>query len=174
MQIATKFIANNAVTNAKAAQMATLTVKANLTNATANASDIALGLLGFDAIVGASGTHATINDVIADSNIANIKRVLVVDAVGALNTTQTISVDDIEFFFKQGATYTNGTAGTGLSITGNRVNIIGGRFLNFTTAISVGSTKKNNLLMNIRFNGNTTSISDSGNNTTISNPIEEV
>lgn len=44
-------IANNAVTNAKAAQMATLTVKSNITGSTANASDNGLSAI-IDAAIG--------------------------------------------------------------------------------------------------------------------------
>lgn len=177
MRIKTKFIEDSAVTNAKLANMATLTVKANLGSSSAAPSDIALGVLGFDAIVGTGGTHASINAVISDPNIANIKRVLVITSA-ALTTTQTISQDDMEFVFKAGVVYSKSSATKGISVNANRVTLIGGRFSGFSggsdTAIQIESGKNNNFIQGARFNTNTADITDSGTGSLLANNIQEV
>lgn len=137
-------------------------------------------LQGYDWVVGVGGTHATINLLMADSNVVAGNRILVTSPQ-TLTATQVISKSDLDFDFKPSAIYSKGLTTTpGISITGNRNNIRGGRFTSFNggsdVAISVASGAKNNLITEVRFNGNTTAIADlaSANNTTLSNNIEEV
>jgi hypothetical protein len=171
-------ITNSAVTNAKMANMNSQTVKANLSSSAAAPSDVAIGtLLGWDAIVGTGGTHADINAVIADSNIANIKRVLIISS-STLTTTQTISQADMEFVFKAGVVYSKNSATKGISVNADRVTITGGRFSGFNggsdTAIQIESGKKNNLIHCARFNTNTADITDNGTGSMLYGNIQEV
>ena len=61
----------------------------------------------FDAVVGTGGTHADINEVMADGDIANIKRILVISPL-VLLVKQTINQPDIHLEFKPQATFTDG------------------------------------------------------------------
>jgi hypothetical protein len=132
----------------------------------------------FDAVVGVNGTHATINDLMADSNIANIYSVLVTSPQ-TLTATQVINKSDISFVFKPSAVYSKGTTTTpGISITAQRVRITGGRFTSFNgvsdVAILLTNISKNNLITDCFFADNTTPINDLGSNNTYANNIQEV
>ena len=90
---------------------------------------LALQLGNFDAVVGFGGTHADINEVMADVNIANIKNVLITETITPL-VTQVINQNGMNFTFKPQAGIMENGALIGLQITGERVRIINGRFLN--------------------------------------------
>lgn len=132
----------------------------------------------FDAVVGTNGSHATINALMADANIANIYKVLVTTPQ-TLTSTQVINKSDIEFVFKPSAVYAKGLTTTpGISITAQRVKILGGRFTSFNggadVAIQLESGSKNNMIIQGEFADNTTAVNDLGSNNVLSNNISEV
>lgn len=139
---------------------------------------LATVLGSYDAVVGTAGTHATINDLMTDPNIATKYRVLVLTAQ-TLAATQIINKNDIEFVFKPSAVYSKGAGGSpGISITAQRVRIRGGRFASWNTAgdkaIQLEAASRNCLIDSPMFYDCDTAVNDLGTNNTISNPIEEV
>lgn len=136
-------------------------------------------LQGYDWVVGVGGTHATINALIADSNVIAGNRILVTSPQ-TLTSTQVISKSDLEFDFKPSAIYSKGASTTpGISITGNRVVLRGaGRITDFSggsdKGIQLEVASKNSRVSGFRFLNCTTSINDLGTNNTLSDNIEEV
>lgn len=132
----------------------------------------------FDAFVGAGGTHADINALMADPGIATIKNVLIISTL-ALDNTQIINQDGMTFYFKAQAGLTkNGPTGAvkGLQIDSNRVRIINGRFLSFNAGgdIAVQVNGNNCLIQGNMFNDNDTALDDQGANNALIGNIEEV
>lgn len=143
-------------------------------------TDSLLGIdAAYDAVVGVNGTHATINDLMADGDIANIKRVLVTTPQ-TLTTTQVIDQDDMEFIFKPQAVHSQGSGlNVGIQITSDRVTIDGGRFTDFTgggtdTPIQLTAAASNCIIRNARFNNNEVDVDDQGTNNGLFNNITEV
>lgn len=154
----------------------------NITDWIIYLEEVTDGLLGldaaFDAIVGTDGTHATINDLMADAGIANLKRILVT-TTQTLTTTQIIDQDDMEFVFKPQAVYSQGAAlAVGIQITGDRVTIDGGRFTDFNggsdIAIQLTAAAENCSIRNARFFDCDTEVDDQGSNNGLFNNITEV
>jgi hypothetical protein len=134
----------------------------------------------YDAVVGTNGTHADINSLMADPNIAQIYRVLVTTPQTLL-TTQTINKSDIDFIFKPSAVYSKALTGStkGLSITASRVRIYGGRWTSYNgggdIAIEIGSGVKNCIIDGVMFSSDcTTTINDLGTNNVLGNNLQEV
>lgn len=132
----------------------------------------------FDATVGPGGSHADLNALMADPDIANLKNVLVVGAL-AVDDIQIINVDGINITFKPKASITkNGPTGAakGLQIDSNRVRILNGRFIGFNDAGEKGIEVNGNncLIQGNFFNDNTISLEDNGNNNALYANIEEV
>lgn len=132
----------------------------------------------YDAFVGASGTHADINALMADPAVATFKNILVISTL-AVDATQVINQDGMNFEFKPTAGITkNGPTGAalGLQIDSNRVRIINGRFIGFNVvgekAMQVNGD--NNLVSGNMFNDNDTSLEDLGNNNSLIGNIVEV
>jgi len=133
----------------------------------------------YDAFVGAGGTHADINALMADGDIATIKNVLIISTI-AVDNTQIINQAGMNFTFKANAGITkNGPTGAdlGLQIDADRVRILNGRFIGFNDvgvdkAIQVNSN--NCLLFGNMFNDNDTAIENLGNNNELTSNIEEV
>jgi len=135
----------------------------------------------FDAVVGTGGTHADINEVMNDGNIANIKRILVISPLVVV-VKQTINQPDIHIEFKPNATFTDGAdLPTGLELTAvaKRCNILYGRFSGFDNgggdeAITLLAGADNCLLMGNRFFSNSNDITDNADNTSMVGNIVEV
>ena len=135
----------------------------------------------YDAFVGAGGTHADINALMADGDIANIKSVLVVSQI-AIDNIQIITQDGMNFDFKANAGFTkNGATGAdiGLQINADRVRINNGRFVGFNDVgvdkgIQILATKKNNIIHGCLFNDCDVQIDDLGVNNALNANIEEV
>lgn len=141
--------------------------------------DVLAGLgQAFDAVIAPAGTHATINDLMADVDIASKKRVLVATAQ-TLTSTQVIDQDDMEFIFKPQAVHSQGAALTlGIQVDAERCTLRGGRFTDFSTggdkAIQLTANAKNCLIVDNRFNNNSTEIDDLGSGNLLANNIVEV
>jgi len=132
----------------------------------------------FDAVVGTGGSHATINLLMADPNIANIKNVLI-STTQTLTATQVIDHAGMTFYFKPQAEYVKSGAVTpAISIQADRTTIYGGRVMAFNgvsdKGIQIESGFKNCLISGVRFNDCTTAINDLGTGNTLSDNIEEV
>lgn len=135
----------------------------------------------FDAVVGTGGTHADINEVMADGNIANIKRILVISPLVVL-VKQVIDQPDIHIEFKPQATFTDGAdLATGLELTAaaKRCNILYGRFSGFDNgggdeAIKLLAGANNCHIMGNRFFNNSNNISDLADGTVMTGNIVEV
>jgi len=125
----------------------------------------------YDAFVGPGGSHADINALMADADIATLKNILVVGSL-AIDDIQVINQSGMNFDFKAGASITkNGPTGAdiGLQINADRVRINNGRFVGFNDvgvdkAIEILATKKNNLIHGCFFNDCDTQIDDLGTN----------
>lgn len=133
----------------------------------------------YDAFVGAGGTHADINALMADPNIATLKNILIVSTI-ALDNIQVVTQDGMNFDFKAQAGFTkNGATGAdiGLRINANRVRINNCRFVGFN---DVGVDKgieilgNNNLIHGCMFQDCDTTIDDQGNGNVYTTNIEEV
>lgn len=135
-----------------------------------------LGL--YDAVVGTGGTHADINALMADANIANLKNVFVTSSL-AVNVAQTINQSGMTFTFHPKCTILKDGAATGLIIDAQKVRILNARFLSFNgggdKAISLTANAKNCFITGCLFKDCTTMIDDAlGTNNVIANNIEEV
>lgn len=131
----------------------------------------------FDAIVGSGSgcSHASINAVMADSNIANIKRVLVVTSPGE---NQVISQAGMEFVFKPQATITKGSSAIGITLNAAKTKIKGATFSGFNAGgdkgVYIPTGIKNCLVTQCSFLNCSTDIDDQGtNNFLTANIIEE-
>lgn len=132
----------------------------------------------YDAYVGGGGTHADFNALMADSNIANIKRVFVRRPI-ALDATQVINTDDIEIVFAAGASITKVTGTTkAFQLTGNKIRFKGARFDTWASpgdvCIEQTATSKNNLVSECLFYNCVKAIQDDGTNNTQLANVEEV
>jgi hypothetical protein len=129
----------------------------------------------YDAFVGGGGTHADINELMADTNIANIKNVLIVSTL-AITTPQVINQDGMDFKFKGGAGILDNGTNIGLQIDSNRVRIINGRFQNFSEpgnkAIQINGN--NNHVVFGSFSNNDLAIDDQGTNNVLIGNLEEI
>lgn len=106
---------------------------------------------------GAEANRATLVDAIA--NASNGDAILVKENQ-TIGTTLVLSLNNVHIKFKQGVTCSNDSAGTGLSITGDRNKIEAGRWSGFTTAISIDAGADFNMLRDNYFAANTTEVSD--------------
>lgn len=135
-------------------------------------------LQGYDWVVGVGGTHATINALIADSNVVAGNSILVTSPQ-TLTVMQDITKSDLYFDFKPSAVYSKGlTLVTGIKVNADRVTIRGGRFTDWATggdkAIQIAAGKKNNLIYGSRFANCDTGIDDLGTNSALGLNIDEV
>jgi hypothetical protein len=78
-------------------------------------------------------THDTLQDAVDDVGVGNNQRVLVKEAF-TVNTTINLSKPGWRITFAPGADYTKGSAGTGIQLNADRLELHGARFLNFSTA----------------------------------------
>lgn len=135
----------------------------------------------YDAIVGTGGTHATINEVIADMGVglpSQDVRVFVQDPQTVI-ATQIIDKEGVELYFHPKAFMAKGVATVlGLQIDAKRVKIDGGRFMNFDevggVAIDLTANAKNCFIKNNTFVNNTGDLVDLGSNNVKVNNIEEI
>lgn len=131
---------------------------------------------GYDAVVGSSSfcTHATLNEVMADQNVALLKNILVLDHP-ALTASQVISQGNLRIEFRRGAKIIAGAyTGTGISINADSVELLGAKFENMTIGVQVEATKKNNIVNRCRFLACTSDIVDNGINSELSSNLTEV
>lgn len=133
------------------------------------------GFTQFDVTIGAapSNTHASLNAAVADGALGANVNVLITEAI-ALTVTQNLTKAGWRIFFKPLATLSDAGAGTGLNIDADGIQIIRGRHTGFTTAIIVAATRKNVRIEGNNFSGNTTEITDGGDNTLMSGNLVEV
>lgn len=136
----------------------------------------------YDAVVGAGGTHATINDVMADMDGVTLPvqdvRIFVKDPQTVI-ATQVIDKEGVVVDFHPKAFMAKGlTTLIGLQIDASRVKINEGRFLNFDEvggiAIDMTANAKNCFIQGNTFDNNTDEIADAGSNNVKVNNIEEI
>jgi hypothetical protein len=135
----------------------------------------------YDAFVGGGGTHADINALMADPDIANLKNILVVSTL-AIDNIQEVDQPGMTFTFKAGAGITkNGPTGADVGIrlaaTADRTRIINGRFVGFNDpgvdkAIEILSD--NNIISCCMFNDCDTEIDDTTGNSVSNGNLTEV
>ena len=132
----------------------------------------------YDVVIGVGGTHATLNDAIADVGLGENQRVLIKDPA-TLTTTQVLSKNGWEIFFKPLAIYSQGAVTTpGIQITGSRVRLHGGRFTDFDggtdVAIELTAAARNCMIYDNMFFNTDVTIQDDGVNTALNNNLVEV
>lgn len=131
----------------------------------------------YDAIVGASGTHTSIQAAV-DAVPAG-GRILVTENYDLADPVN-ISKNDLEIKIKPGVTISNqATARKGFIISSQRVRIIGGKLQNFNDqvgdiAIELTATSKNCLITQVYFFNNEIEINDDGTNNVLVGNIEGV
>jgi len=137
--------------------------------------------IDYDAVVGPTGTHADINEVIADMGVGlpatNIR--VYVNTVLTVVSTQVIDKEGVQLEFHPSAVIAKGAALViGLQINASRVKILGGRFTNFNEvggkAIDILALGKNCHILNNSFTDSTEEIADAGVNNTKTGNIVEV
>lgn len=132
----------------------------------------------FDVVIGAGGTHATLNAAVADAGLGVDQRVLVIDPA-TLTSTQILSKAGWEITFKASAVYSQGLTTTpGIRLAADRVKLISGRFTDFDggsdIAVEVAAGAKNCLITQCYFANVDTDINDLGTNTSLSSNVVEV
>lgn len=135
---------------------------------------------GYDAIVGTGGTHATLALLVADAQFiaGNIKNILIQSNQTPVSNI-TIDQDDVKIDFKPGVSIVGGGGATrGLILDGNRIRVLNGRFSGFSTAghrgVDILGTSNWVMVANCFFSNCDSTIVDAGNNSGLSNNIEEV
>ena len=137
--------------------------------------------LAYDATVGSGGTYADINALVAAiTGGAVIHSALVISNI-TVSTTQVIpnTISDLTIWFKKGTVIAKGAATTpGISVAGNRIDLMGPRMSTFNggsdVAIQLESTSKNCRVHNGNFVSCTTAVNDLGANNSLQGNIEEI
>ena len=137
-------------------------------------SAVAAQKLAYDAIVGAGGTHNTLEEALAATS--NGARILIASSI---DVTAPIIIDgkiDVAIEVKPGRSFiTTSAAAKALEIkNSNRIRIIGGRFTGFPIAIDIFDTSKNTVVEQNYFFNNSNDVQDNGVNTTLGNNYNEV
>lgn len=135
----------------------------------------------YDATVGSGGTYSDLNALSAAIvGGATIHSALVISNI-TFSSTQVIAsgVSDLKIEFKKGTVMAKGLSTTpGISVAGQRIDIVGGRFSSFSggsdVALQFESTSKNCRAINNNFAACTTAINDLGANNQLTGTIEEV
>ena len=130
----------------------------------------------YDVVVGVGGTHATLNDAIADASLGDNLRVLVQDPA-TLTATQVLSKNGWEIVFKPRAIYSQGAATTpGIQVTGDRVKLVGGRFTDFDggSDVAIQIDGENCRVQDCNFLNCDVSIQDNATNTLLTANLDEV
>lgn len=132
----------------------------------------------FDVVIGVGGTHATLEDAIADGGLGDDLSVLVKDP-RTVTAPITLSKAGWKITFKARATYSQGlSTSPALILTANRIQLIGGRFTDFDggsdIAIQVQNTAENCKIDGTYFANVDQDVDDQASNTTIVNTVTEV
>jgi len=119
------------------------------------------GFTGYAAIAGSASycTHATLAAALADSAVVAGSKILVTESQ-TIDTTISVAKANISIDFLPGVTFTNGTAGTGMTIDAGGCRIKGGRFSGFTTAITITASFQFNFITECRFVSCTTEVNE--------------
>lgn len=130
----------------------------------------------YDAIVGVNGTHATLEDLMSDSNISNLKNILVISPF-TLNNPITLDENDMNFFFKPQATISKGTSAVGIILNGERIRLNNAHFVNFgdtnDESLRLDTLSVNCMVRDCFFtNASSTALVDNGTNNSINGNIE--
>lgn len=119
----------------------------------------------YDAVVGSDrdSTHASLNDVMADTNVSNIRTILIKEDQ-VLDQVQIINSPNKVITIKPGVTLQKGAAATGIQVEAQRVEINRGRFDQFNggtdIAIAYTNTADYGLVFGTRFNDCTEEVAD--------------
>lgn len=125
----------------------------------------------YDAIVGVESdtksTHASLNQVMADANIANLKKILI-NSSYSIDTPENIDQDDKEVIINPGVVISKGSSATGVIVSGNRVTINQGKFASFNggSDIALAFEGETGLCFGTRFQDCDTEILDNSTNGT--------
>lgn len=144
-------------------------------------TQLAIVQFKYDATVGSGGTYADINALVAAiTGGANIHSVLVISNI-TFSVTQVITsgITDLLIEFKKGTVMAKGGSTTpGISVAGQRIDLLGARMSTFNggsdVAIQLESTCKNSRVLNCNFLSCTTAVNDLGANNEELGSIEEV